>query len=169
MLIWCDTQIFNLDFFILAIHLSFKPVLRIRDILVRIWIRIRGSVPMTTGSGSGSSYFRHWPSSAYYFLKVHLHHFSKIKSPKTLKTLEINVFLTIFSWWSKDPNPDPYLWLMDTDPGGPKNTDPDPQNCFNRLWPSALARNSVLHTWIYQFCTYHTFIRHVGASRFTYF
>ncbi len=45
--------------------------------------------------GSGSCYFRHWPSrcqqktnfftqffSAYYFLKLHLHHFSKIKSQK---------------------------------------------------------------------------------------
>jgi hypothetical protein len=67
-----------------------KTVLRIQDILVRIWIR--GSRPLTNGSGSGygSCYFRHWPSrlqqktnlkksfSAYYFLKkIHLHHFSK--------------------------------------------------------------------------------------------
>ncbi len=43
--------------------------------------------------------------SAYYFLKVHLHHFSKIKIP----VVEI-----------KDPDPDPYLWLVDPDPGGPK-------------------------------------------------
>ena len=48
--------------------------------------------------GSGSCFFRHWPSrcsqknnfclnifSAYYFLKVHLHHFSKIKSQKELQ------------------------------------------------------------------------------------
>ncbi len=49
-----------------------------------IWIRIRGSMPLTNGSGcgSGSFYFHHWPSrchqktnfkksfSAYYFLKV---------------------------------------------------------------------------------------------------
>ncbi len=33
-----------------------STVLRIRDILVRI--RIRGSVPLTNGSGSGSWYFR---------------------------------------------------------------------------------------------------------------
>jgi hypothetical protein len=32
-----------------------KAVLRIRDILV--WIRIRGSVPQTNGSGFGSCYF----------------------------------------------------------------------------------------------------------------
>jgi hypothetical protein len=67
-----------------------KPVLRIHDILG--WIRICGSMPLT--NGSGSCYFHHWPSrcqqklifntifSAYYFLKVHLHHFLKIKSRK---------------------------------------------------------------------------------------
>jgi hypothetical protein len=67
-----------------------------------LWIRIRGSMPLTNGSGtrsetgcgSGSCYFHHWASirqqktnlkrsfSAYYFLKVHLHNFSKIKSKK---------------------------------------------------------------------------------------
>ncbi len=36
----------------------FKPVLRIHDILA--WIRIRGSTPLTSGSGSG--FFRHWHS-----------------------------------------------------------------------------------------------------------
>jgi hypothetical protein len=52
--------------------------------LVRI--RIHGSMPLT--NGSGSCYFRHWPSrcqnfSAYYFLKVvHLHHFPKKNSQK---------------------------------------------------------------------------------------
>ncbi len=68
----------------------FLAVLRIHDILV--WIRIRGSMPLTNGFGSGSCYFRHWPSrcqkkliclknfSVYYFLEVHLHHFSKEKS-----------------------------------------------------------------------------------------
>ncbi len=46
------------------------PVLRIHDILVwirirmRIWMRIRGSMPLTNGSGcgSGSFYFHNWPS-----------------------------------------------------------------------------------------------------------
>ncbi len=37
---------------------QFKAVLRIHDILG--WIRIRGSMPLT--NGSGSCYFRHWPS-----------------------------------------------------------------------------------------------------------
>ena len=66
-------------------------VLRIRYIVI-----IRGSVPLTNGSGSGSDtgscYFPQWPSRLQkkvfqsffyvYFLKLHLHHFSKIKSHK---------------------------------------------------------------------------------------
>ncbi len=40
--------------------LNKKPVLRTHDILLRI--RIRGSMLLTNGSGSGSCYFRHWPS-----------------------------------------------------------------------------------------------------------
>jgi hypothetical protein len=35
--------------------------------------------------------------SAYYFLKVHLHNFSKIKSQKSHKIVGIKVFLTIFA------------------------------------------------------------------------
>ncbi len=112
-----------------------------------------GSMTFWGGSGSAdpclwlmdpdpvSCYFRHLPSrcqqktnfyytifSAYYFLKLHLHYFSKIKSQKELKIVGIKVFFTIFAWWLKDPDPDPehdpdpdpYLWLVDPDPGGPK-------------------------------------------------
>ncbi len=76
---------------------SFNQCSGIHDILVWIRIRIwiRGSMPLTNGSGSGSCYFRHWPSrcqqntryflkscSAYHFSKVLLHHFSKIKIQK---------------------------------------------------------------------------------------
>jgi hypothetical protein len=74
----------------------FWPVLRIRDILVRIRIRILicGSMPLTNWSGSGSCSFRHWPSryqqktnweksfSAYFCLKAQLHNFSMIKVKK---------------------------------------------------------------------------------------
>ncbi len=74
-------------------------MLRIHDILG--WIRIRGSMPLTSGFGFGSgSWIRillissltfkmlaknkmfNIIISADYFLKLHLHHFSKIKSKK---------------------------------------------------------------------------------------
>jgi hypothetical protein len=80
-------------------------VLRIHDILgwIRIRIRIHRSMPLTNGSGSGSGIRIRDPDpaifvidlqdaskklifntifSAYYSLKLHLHHFSKIKSQK---------------------------------------------------------------------------------------
>ncbi len=73
-------------------------MLRIHDILGWIRIRIRGSMPLNNGSGSGSwirillfssltkvpakKLFFNTIFSAYYFLKLHLHHFSKIKSQK---------------------------------------------------------------------------------------
>ncbi len=55
------------------------------------------------------NYFLKESFSAYYFLKVHSHHFPKIKSQKevTKQYLGIKVFLTIFAWWQKDPDPDP--------------------------------------------------------------
>ena len=78
-----------------------RPVLRIHDILGWIRIRILGSMPLTNGSrfGSGSwirtllfstltfkmtakNLFFNTIFSAYYFLKLILHHFSKIKSQK---------------------------------------------------------------------------------------
>jgi hypothetical protein len=67
----------------------FRSVLRIRDILVRI--QIRGSVPLTNGSGSAPAIFVidlqdgnkkqfSFPCfSAYYFSKVHSHHIFKDK------------------------------------------------------------------------------------------
>jgi hypothetical protein len=114
----------------------FLAVFRIRDILVRILNRIRGSVPLTNGSGfasvgSGSSSFRQWPSRhqprimfSLFLLTTFqdtftLYHSSKIKSQKrSHKTVEIKVFLTIVAWWWNGP--DPYLWLTypDPDPGG---------------------------------------------------
>ncbi len=44
------------------VFVQWEPVLRIHDILV--WIRIRGSMPLTNGIGfgSGSCYFRYWLS-----------------------------------------------------------------------------------------------------------
>jgi hypothetical protein len=78
-------------------------VLRIHDILGWIRIRIPGSMPLTNGSGSGfgsgswvrillfssltfkvpaKNKFFNTIFSSYYFLRLHFHHFSKIKSQK---------------------------------------------------------------------------------------
>ncbi len=84
-------------------------VLRIHVILV--WIRIGGSMPLT--NGSGSCYFRHWPSTCqqktiflqFFLLHLHLHHFSKIKVKKSHKIVGIKVFLTIFAWWCSVADP----------------------------------------------------------------
>ena len=63
-------------------------VMRIHDILGWIQIRIRGSMPVTNGSGSGS-WIRILLFSSLTFkmpaknlLKLHLHHYLKIKSTK---------------------------------------------------------------------------------------
>ncbi len=89
-------------------------MLRIHDILgwIRIWIR--GSMPLTNGSGfgsgcgSGSFYFRHWPSRGQQKInlkKSFLHitflnstftsFFTGKKSKRGHKTVEIKVFLII--------------------------------------------------------------------------
>ncbi len=92
-------------------------VLWIRDFLV--WIRIRGSIPLTYGFGS--SFFCQWltryqEKKAFfqmffclqrylYFLKLHLHPSSKIKSQKEVKKIvEIKVFPPFFACWCKDPD-----------------------------------------------------------------
>ncbi len=51
-----------------------------------VQIRIRRSIRLTTGFGSGSCYFRQRKKNffAYYFFKVHFHHFSKKKSHKKI-------------------------------------------------------------------------------------
>jgi hypothetical protein len=80
---------------------------RIHDILVWIRIQIRRSMPLT--NGSGSCYFCHWPSRCQqktnfltqffllsYFLKVHLHYFSKIKSQKELQNSRVQGFSYYF-------------------------------------------------------------------------
>ncbi len=96
--------------------LLLEAVLRIHEILGWIRIRILGSMPLTNGSGSGSgswirillfssltfktpakNKFFNTIFSAYYFLKLHLHHLSKIKSQKEEKIVGIKVFLTILA------------------------------------------------------------------------
>ncbi len=96
----------------------YAPVLLIHDILVGI--RIRGSMPLT--NGSGSCYFPHWPSRAnkklffskfscffLFFEGIFTSFFKDKKSKRSHKTVGIKVLLTFIAWWYKDP-----------DPGGPK-------------------------------------------------
>jgi hypothetical protein len=84
-----------------------KQMLGIHEIWVRI--RIRGSIPLTKGSGCGPdpaivvsdlqdvNQKKNLHFLAYSFLKAHLHHFSKIKSYRSHQTVGSNVFLTIFA------------------------------------------------------------------------
>ncbi len=127
-------------------------VLRIHDILVRIRIRVRicGSVPLTKvfRSGSGSCYFHQLPSRLqkksfpYYFLKLCLHHFSKIKSDKEVTKQQESRFLKL-SLLDRRIR----IWIRTsyqlfrirevqkhTDP-----TDPDPQQWFPGIYTVAMA------------------------------
>ncbi len=61
--------------------------------------------------------------SAFYFLELQLHHFSKIKVIKKSQNSRNQGFSYYFCFIiGKDPdtNTDPYLWLTDPDPKGPK-------------------------------------------------
>ncbi len=86
---------------------------------------------MTFWGGSGSCYFRHWPSrcqqkivktifSAYYFLKVYLHHFSKIESQKESQNRRNQGFSYFFCMMIEGSGSGSILWQVDPDPGGPK-------------------------------------------------
>jgi hypothetical protein len=85
--------------------------LRMLDILV--WIRIRGSIPLSNGSGfgSGSCYFHHWPSRSqqktilkkFFCILLFEGKFTSFLKDKKVKRKSqysrIKVFLTIFAWW----------------------------------------------------------------------
>ncbi len=102
---------------------------RIHDILV--WIRIRGSIPLT--NGSGSCYFRHCPTRCQqktnfltqffllvrYSLKVHLHYFSKIKSQKGSQNSWIQDFFLLFLHDDRRIRSIPLT--SGSEPGRPKN------------------------------------------------
>ncbi len=71
---------------VLVVTLQSLPVFRIRDILVRI--RIRGSVPLTNGSSSGSCSFRQVPSKR---------HQKLTRGPKSYKRSKILLSGTLLS------------------------------------------------------------------------
>jgi hypothetical protein len=111
-------------------------VLGILDILLRI--RIRGSVPLTYRSRSDYRYFLQWLSGwrkkiLYFFLttfpQVQAHYLQSLtscfKEKFCVKILFCKHYfspLNVFIRNGKDLGPEqhPYLWLTDSDPGGPK-------------------------------------------------
>jgi hypothetical protein len=115
----------------------YKAVFRIHDILMFIWNRIRGSMPLSNGSGSwfrillfsvltskcqqktifSTQFFQLVTFWRYIYII-----FQRYKVKMSHKIVGSKVFLIIFAWWQKypDPEPDPYLWLVDPDPGGQK-------------------------------------------------
>ncbi len=77
--------------------LDYQAVFRIHDILVWVRIRILLFSSLTSKTSTKNGFFKR-SFSAYYFLKVHLHIFSKInKSKRSHKTVGITGFLTIFA------------------------------------------------------------------------
>ncbi len=101
-----------------------------------------GSMTFWSGSGSGSADPCLWlmdPDPAFFVIDLQdaskklifntiffclllfKGKFTSFFKIKCQKESQIKVFLTIFAWWYKDPDPDPYIWLVDPDPGGPKN------------------------------------------------
>ncbi len=101
-------------------------------------LQCSGSVTFWYGSGSVSRPFRQWPSRhqqiiiffpSFFFLLITLWRYGTFTlffkdkiSWISHKTIEIQVVLTIFAWWWKEPEPDPYFQLRDSDPGGPKTS-----------------------------------------------
>ncbi len=59
--------------------------------------------------------------SAYYFWSyIYVHHLSKIKSQKEIQNSRNQGFSYYFCMMIEGPDPDPYLRLVDPDPGRPK-------------------------------------------------
>ncbi len=109
---------------------------------------------MTFSYGSGSCYFCHWPSrcqqktktfskfSAYFFLKVHLHHFSKLKNQKKSENSRNQGFAYYFCLMIEGSGSIPLLTKGSRSGSRrPKNmrirwnpmdpdSDPDPQHCL---------------------------------------
>jgi hypothetical protein len=99
-----------------------------RDISVRI--RIRGSVPLTYGSGfgPGSCFFRQW--------------LTRCQKNKIFR--KIKVFLTIFALWWKDRDSDPeaHRYTDSTD----QNPDPDLQRWYDECDKNNLRSKFIVLT-----------------------
>jgi hypothetical protein len=84
-------------------RLTFRPVLRIRDIFVWIRIWIRGSMPLTNGSGcgSGSCYFRYslsfkMPTKNKFFKNSFPAYYFLIRSKKDVTKQKESRFFLLF-------------------------------------------------------------------------
>ncbi len=108
----------NRDWFWIWIRNTFMTSVRIHDILmwIRIWILLFSSLTLKTPTKTNLEKC----ISACYVLKVHLHHFSKIKSPKEVtKRLESRFFLLFLL-------DDRRIWIREAQ----KHLDPvDPDHC----------------------------------------
>ncbi len=119
---------------------SLISVFRIHGNLGWIRIRIRGSMPLTneSGFGSGSEFwiwillssltFKMPPKnlfntnfSAYYFLKVHFHHFSKIKSQKESQNSRNQCYSYYFCLMIEGSGSGSILLTSGSGSGSPKN------------------------------------------------
>jgi len=58
-------------------------------------IRIRGSMPLTNGSGSGSCYFRHWPSRCLLFFMMIEGSGSGSRRPKNIRIWRVRIRIRI--------------------------------------------------------------------------
>ncbi len=129
-------------------HFRFEAA-RIRNDFFRILNRIRSDPDPqhchyrnkccgsgTFWYGSGSWYFRHWPS---HFLSYIYIIFLKIKVIKKSQKVGIRFFLLFLLHYRRiclEPDPDPYLVLMDPYPGGPKTYG----SCGSGSWSGSTTR-----------------------------
>jgi hypothetical protein len=81
-LLFCWISVLHLDTFVGPLHFGMDPNSRIRasDQWIRIRIMLFSSLTFKTPTKNYCQIF-----SAFYFLKVHLHHFSKVKIHKEVK------------------------------------------------------------------------------------
>ncbi len=123
------------------------PLLGIRDIFVRI--RIRGSLPLTylfgSASNSGSSVTLRMQIKLFFliFFSYNLHACTLSSVLKILNFLlkfrvEILFCMPYFSplnsFMRKGKDPDPYLRLLDPDPGGPKTSGSSTLDAASSHW-----------------------------------
>ncbi len=99
-----------------------QPWLQIHDILVRI--QIRESMPLT--NGSGSCYFRHWPSRRQQKLICFKRFISLVLFEGTFRSFFKDKNSVVDpEWFISDPIPDPAFQRV-TDPIPDPDPDPDP-------------------------------------------